>query len=88
MCCLIEKCGEIEFQFGETHTQQREQPDSPEARHATRVAVATVLLRPTPWLVPPPSRRSWQWGKIKKRMRQLLELLMITVLMDEAQLRC
>ena len=75
--------------FSETHTQQREQPDSPEARHATRVAVAPVLLRPTPWLVPPPSRRSWQRGRIKKRMKQLLELmLMIMVLMDETQLRC
>ena len=45
----------LNFSLVKTHTQQREQPDSPEARQATRVAVATVLLRPTPWLVPPPS---------------------------------
>lgn len=35
---------------------------------------------------PPPRRagsRSWQRGKTKKRMRQLLELVMIMVLMDE-----
>ncbi|CAB1107655.1 unnamed protein product [Ectocarpus sp. CCAP 1310/34] len=31
----------------------------------------------------PASRRSWLRGKTKKRMRQLLELLMIMVLMDE-----
>ena len=71
-----------------THNSANRQPDSTEPRHATRVAVATVLLRPTPWLVPPPSRRSWQRGKTKKRVRQLLELLMIMVLMDETRLRC